>query len=214
MSMSVQVCVSLIALVAHVPESDKCICKRAKNEGGWCSPCHVGYVASFRIPSKSLYEALETHGHTATVSSVKCKSCREASKHNGFCERCKMGWVGNHLFLSRLAHHLAKGEHVETGSLACPTCLANSSRHGWCEGCSRGMLGNISVRPQSEFQKASLALDRALTAIKMLDQCEGCAIAMVIDGRCATCKLFYQDGRPSRRPPAPARQDQQPEAKD
>ena len=195
-------------IIAHVPESDGCICAEGRVSGGWCSPCKIGYVAGFSIPSKMLYSAIETYGHEANPETFTCKTCRVEVKRDGFCARCHTGWVTNRAYFSRLAYLLAKGDNSKRVAISCKLCRTNSERSGWCKRCAQGMVGTVVLKNRSEFEEASKAMELAFEAIQELERCEVCAVAMIIDGYCSACKLYYHKGKPSRRnernPPKPA----------
>jgi hypothetical protein len=87
-----------------------CTCALERARNGWCEACVVGYVAEQPIRSKTLYDALDAHGHDVDLSSFACADCRAAADADGYCERHERGFVGGRAYLSRLAYHLARGQ--------------------------------------------------------------------------------------------------------
>lgn len=90
----------------------ECVCPAAEASNGWCDACAVGYVASLRIPSASLFELLDPHGHEVDLSASSCPACPLAMESDGFCEAHGIGYVEGRGYVNRLTYLLAKGEPV------------------------------------------------------------------------------------------------------
>lgn len=93
---------------------EACTCETAKPTNGWCGACSVGYVASLRIPSASLFELVDAHGHEVDLTHVSCLTCHRAMETDGFCESHAIGYSAGRAYVSRLAHLLARGDPVQT----------------------------------------------------------------------------------------------------
>ncbi len=189
---------ALLLTVLSCPEPSfddaECRCAEAKMKHQWCAACKVGYVAGVRIESKLLHEEIDAHGHDIDPKLMKCSSCQKALETDGFCERCTMGFVKKQAYMSRLTYFIAKGETKDVEKIACPQCRKNAQSPGWCDACGLGMVGNVALQEKSDFEQAAKAFDVFQEAVRTLKRCEFCAIAMVIDGRCPTCKVTYRNG--------------------
>ena len=52
------------------PESQgACDCAPARRHNEWCAACDTGWVAGFRVESRTLFDALDAHGHDASEPS-------------------------------------------------------------------------------------------------------------------------------------------------
>ena len=194
----------LTALVAVLAVADAlaadCTCKAARLNGGWCSECNVGYVAAVGIESADLFEALDAHGHEIDPQRIECSSCQKALRSDGFCERCRMGFVKKQAYLSRLTYHLALGKQTAAENITCKTCTDLAGKTGWCDKCRIGWIGFVSTDRKKDYAKAARAYAIVVAAVKMLQKCDTCAVAMVTGARCPSCNLFYKDGKPTEPP--------------
>ncbi len=184
--------------VANTPSGQQtiCTCEIARMKGGWCQRCGVGHIASVRIESADLFEWLDAHGHQIDPDRIECEICQKAIATDGFCERCKMGFVGKEAYLSRLTYHIAKGQPRSVGKIQCSQCRKNADRFGWCDRCKLGMIGNVEIRIRKDYDGAANAFRILLIAIHTARKCESCALAIVSDTNCRTCKINYKDGKP------------------
>ena len=58
------------------------------------------------------------------------------------------------------------------------------------------MVGNVEIRNREDFQVAAMEYDKLLKAREAVLRCEMCAVAMIYDGTCPSCKITYKDGKP------------------
>jgi len=188
-----------VLAVAHALAAD-CTCKDARRHGGWCNECDVGYVAAVRIESADLFEALDAHGHQIDPKRIECSSCQEGLKSDGFCDRCSMGFVEKQAYLSRLTYHLALGKQIAEADIACKVCKELAGKTGWCKKCRRGWIGFVSIDHKKDYDQAAKAYAILVAAVKMLQKCDTCAVAMVPGARCPSCNVFYKDGQPTEPP--------------
>ena len=184
----------LAGLQASLPAD--CSCELAKKKDGWCRQCKVGYVASIQVPSAALFEALDAHGHDIDPKRLRCASCKKALENDGFCDRCRMGFVKKQAYLSRLTYYVARGKVTERSKITCATCRKNAQTYGWCESCKVGRIGNFALDKKADLEEAQKAFKLLERAIRMLDRCETCAVALFTGGRCRACKLTYRNGNP------------------
>ncbi len=174
--------------------SEEDACAEARRSHSWCEAGGAGFIAGIEIRSQVLWEVLDAHGHDVDVERLGCDVCREAKAAGGFCDEHAMGWAGGMAYLSRLTYHLARAETVAADSLACPTCRKHAETGGWCEECGLGIVGNIAFRHREEFEEMAQEIEVLRTAIERSGECETCAAAMIIDGRCPVHRIQYQDG--------------------
>ncbi len=169
-----------------------CACALARETNGWCRDCEVGYLASIRIPSPMLFEALDAHGHAIDPNLLRCDVCRKAIETDAFCERSRIGYVGKQAYLSKLAYYAARGEVKNRPTLDCVTCRKNAEHHGWCESCGIGMVGDLALENRADLEDARQAFDLLGRALRKLATCETCAVATATGGRCPVCKISFR----------------------
>ena len=191
-------CLNLLggATEKEVGPPDLCACETSKVKNGWCSRCNTGFVASFRVSSQLLFEALDAHGHDIDPSCIQCPTCKKAMESDGYCDGCRMGFVRKQLYMSRLSYYLARGEAKEVSTITCPICRKNAEKFGWCDACGLGMLGNVAIKNREEFEQGAKVFERFLAAMEILKTCEMCAAASMFDGKCPKCRLEFKDGKP------------------
>ena len=102
----------------HGTTSEICVCETARAQNGWCAKCEVGFVASVKISSESLFEMMDPRGHEVDLTQGTCSTCPAAMKSDGFCGRCKMGYVDGRAYLSPLAYLMAQGDTADPEKLA------------------------------------------------------------------------------------------------
>ena len=192
----------LIGLAPGVPPaaSKEDACAEARRSHAWCEAGGTGFIAGIEIRSQVLWEALDAHGHDVDVERLGCAVCRKAKAAGGFCDEHAMGWAGGTAYLSRLTYHLARAESVEADLLASLTCGKQAETGGWCEECGLGIVGNIVFRDRQEFEAMAWEIEVLRAAIERSAECETCAAAMIVDGRCPVHRIQYRDGRKVPRP--------------
>lgn len=169
-------------------------CQFSKEHNDWCSACDVGYVAAVPIRSRDLFEAIDAHGHDVNTESFDCEGCKQAIRTEGFCPKCKVGFVHEQAYFSKLTWLLGMGEVRPADSLHCDTCRKHVEKPGWCDHCKLGMVGHFAYRDKNRFDEAVKAYGSLQKAIKTVDQCPSCAIAIAVDRSCHHCKKSYEDG--------------------
>ena len=127
-------------------------CEEAKRTNGWCEAANAGYVASLKVSSPLLYEALDTHGHEIDHSTLQCAVCRSAGETGGFCSEHWIGFVDGLAYLSPLTYHLARGEAIEPSSITCPVCRKHTEGIGWCRTHQVGMVGHVAIHDRASFE--------------------------------------------------------------
>ncbi len=186
----------LVPLFAvQAPGEPACTCEADKVKNGWCRKCEVGYVAAVAITSEVLFEALDAHGHHIDANSMKCESCQKALASDGFCTRCNWGFVDQQLYFSKLTYSLATGKTKALSSIKCSSCRKNILKPGWCDSCEVGMVGNVAFGDKKMFGQASREYRKLLAAVQVARRCEICAVALMTDTKCPTCKKTYKDGK-------------------
>ncbi|MFQ5501296.1 MAG: hypothetical protein ACE5EQ_03225 [Phycisphaerae bacterium] len=189
----------LIAIDVGCSEKSATICEsctEAKRHHQWCEACGVGYVAGVAIPSRLLFETLDAHGHDLDLRSIFCPTCRSAIESDGFCAACKIGWFNKQAYFSRLTYWLAQGESRDKAGLTCERCRKLTGQAEWCDSCGVGSVGNVAFRDRAAYEAARPEYERLRAAVKTLDRCEYCAVALWTDTTCFDCKITYQDGKP------------------
>ncbi|MFQ5412648.1 MAG: hypothetical protein ACE5EC_10125 [Phycisphaerae bacterium] len=178
----------MIVCGCNAPSATICeSCIEAKRHHQWCEACDVGYVAGVPIPSRLLFETLDAHGHDLDLASITCPTCKAAIEADGFCAACGIGWCHKQAYFSRLTYWLAQGERRDTAGLTCNTCRRSAMKTGWCDACGLGWVGNTAFRNRSAFDAAQPEYDRLSAALKTLDRCEHCAVALWTDTTCFDC---------------------------
>lgn len=189
--------VSVIAIASVAmssPAYADCKCKLAKAENGWCGDCNVGYVAGVKIPSKKLYDAVAGKP-IADASKIKCQSCRVAFEKDGACSHCGVAFADNKKYKSAVGQRLAAGKARNPAAMKCSQCRVAAKDHGWCDHCQAGQVGHFRFKDKKAYDQAVEARKRLREAVKLAKKCETCAVAMVTDGTCATCKVTFKDGK-------------------
>lgn len=202
----VLVCVAVVAAWSAPALAADCKgCAKVKEDGqGFCKACDKGEIFGLKLKSESLYTTLAGVGEGAdTLAKSSCPDCQKAAKADGFCSQHKVGVVGEQLFTSKFAHTLAKGKPIDQAPTseyvkACPACTKNAKDHGFCKSCSVGIVASRVYKPETFYDSALVAFDVMKKSIKAADDCEKCAVAMLMNGTCDACKVSYKDGEPSK----------------
>jgi len=136
----------------------------------------------------------------------ECAGCADMKKSGeGWCDHCKAGMVA-HVDVkdakvykamkdSSFAKAWEKGEAVKVSEVKCADCkkMVESHKDGWCKKCNAGLVAGHVFKSEADYKKA----DHAMTVLRSASKskCEGCAVAMVSDGKCDQCKTSYKDGK-------------------
>jgi hypothetical protein len=148
-----------------------------------------------RIPSVTLFEVLDAHGHTVDLTGTDCPTCPSALESGGYCRRCGVGYAGGRAYVTRFTYLLAKAEPVSPGDLACRACILHAADAGWCNRCHRGIMGTFAFRGRSAFDEAMALRTRLVRAVGIADRCELCAAAAFAGGRCPDHNIRFHDGK-------------------
>lgn len=186
-------CVLALGIIAAPTlAGEDCSCKEIKKVGyGYCKGCSTGTLFGVKLSSAKLYDALA--GHDMDMSKVKCSGCKAAAKTNGTCDKCNVSIADGKAYHSMASYSLALGKEVKTDKIKCKSCKEAAYNNGFCEGCSKGMVAHRMFKPRSQYDAAKNGL--ALITKAASAKCEGCAVAMVQDGTCASCKLAFKGGK-------------------
>ncbi len=181
----------------------ECSCSVARQEHRWCAHCEVGYVAGQPVPSRSLFEALDAHGHDIDPTKIRCESCQKALSTDGFCDKCCFGFNGGLLYFSPLSWCVAKGtpRGVAESRPKTPSQPQSKPAKGpcsvehvglpkdtqFCESCGEGIVGNVVFTEAHLFDIARDELRCLRLSVARLEECEICAIAQFLRSRCRQC---------------------------
>lgn len=166
-------------------------CDKSKSTDGYC--CGTGYFAGLTIKSEKLHTALV--GQKVNAYKMKCASCKKALKTDGECKSCGVSFAGKKAYKSAAAAKLAKGKAVNVSAISCPGCKKAASGAGQC--CGTNYVGQKSYKNDASYREAKEAL--ALVKLAAASKCEDCAVAMVTDGKCASCNLSFKNGKPTKK---------------
>ena len=172
--------------------SAPCICAWSKSRNVWCRHCNVGYVATQRIESAQLFDALDPHGHVLDVNVWECKTCVANYDNDGYCTECRMGCHDGLVYFTRLTYGLSFGRQVNPATISCEHCATLAGDVGWCESCSSGIVGNVVFADRNQFDSTAEEFITLRRAIEKVEECELCACAMVAHSDCPTCYTTYR----------------------
>jgi len=181
--------------------AETCACATSRATNGWCPVHQFGYVGGVKVTSRWLYDAADAHGHDIDPSTLTCPTCRSAIATNGFCPAHRIGFVSKLAYFSRLTYELAKGQVRHEASITCPTCRKNAATFGWCHRSQVGMIGQVELRNRDDFDQAVGALRIFIVANETATRCDRCAVAIITDTECPTCRIAYKDGKALQRIP-------------
>ena len=172
-------------------QSKKC-CTESKLTDAAC--CGNSYFDGVSFKSVKLHKALT--GKTVKASSIKCDSCKKALKGDGTCDNCKLNFADGKSYASKVAYTLSKGKAVDTSTIECEGCPnAYKNDQGRCESCDLGWVGNKVFKDKKSYKAATEARVILAKAVETSKKCEACAVAMVTDGTCDSCKVSFKDGK-------------------
>lgn len=187
--------VCFAALWLHPPQAydpTVCRCAEARVQDGWCGKCKVGYFANVPIHSSMFFEMLDLHGHEIDPQKTRCPTCRAALKTGGFCEDCRMGYIDGRGYFSHLCYAFAKGTKLDASTR---DLEGRTVRRGWCKYHQRGRVANRIFTRYDEYLDAQKWFAILNDAVAKIDECETCAEAMIANGQCFRCGLWYMDGQ-------------------
>ena len=188
--------VTLVALVGAGAPAIAGGCKGcdkiAAGADGFC--CGHGRAFGVKLTSKKLYEALS--GVAYKEGDIKCPGCKEAAKHGGKCKHCKVAATHGKFYKSAVAYMLAKGDPIsEEKASHCPGCKKAYASNGFCTGCNVGFVAGRMYKDKDDYEAALDAHKTLEKAAQAASHCEGCGIAMVLDGECEHCKVSFKNGK-------------------
>lgn len=184
-------CILAIGLSWVSPARADCICDHAKVYHAWCSDCKVGYFDGVKVSSKKLFEVLD--GKYTSSYGMECESCKKAFDEDSYCDKCKVGYYVYKAYKSKQGYLLSRGKSTDLKAIKCETCKKNGEASGWCKECNVGMVGCCSFKDKEAYEQGVKA--RVIVSAAAGVECEGCAIAMVTDGTCESCKVSFKDGK-------------------
>lgn len=191
-------------------EAAPCTCHAAAAANGWCDKHAVGYVASIPIRSRMLFDSLDAHGHDVDPATFDCPVCQKAIRTDGVCEEHVIGFVDKQAYFTRIAYELARAVYIQPEKIECPDCRRNAATSGWCATHRQGMIGGFAMKDETGWRSAARAADVLRIAVKKLEECERCAIAIAYDSDCPVHGIWYKDGAAVPAPPQPPAPPQKP----
>jgi hypothetical protein len=166
--------------------------KVAKKGEGFC--CGKGIAYGVELSSEKLQAALSGKH----VNATNCAGCKAAAKGNGRCAHCNVGVANSKVYRSSVSYRLAKGTRVTAKAAAsCSGCKTAHKSNGRCTDCKVGFVGGRKFTDLDDYQAALTAHKTLRVAAKQAEKCEACAVAMVTDGKCESCKIKFKDGKKS-----------------
>lgn len=189
--------------------AQQCICKSNAIEQAWCAMCKDGVVSGVKITNEKLFAALQGKEMKAEEVAKHCKGCATAMKDNGSCTACKAWFQGGKMYTSALAANIAAGEVLTDEKIAgCPCADCKKSLEGadkakwsefahYCEPCKGGVVAGRCYKGKDVYDHAKAAVAILVKASMAAAKCEGCALAMINDGKCDHCKVSFKDGKMS-----------------
>lgn len=187
---------AFVVALSAVSYADDCAgCKTAMVKGGWCEPCKEGFVSGVNIKSKKLYDALS--GMEMKPDAMKCDGCKAAAAKGGECAACHVSFAHGKAYKSKIAAKLAAGDALDPAKVSCDGCKKVAADHGWCDACKVGLVGYHAYKDRAAYDDAAKARATLVNASSAAGKCEACAVAMVTDGKCETCKMSFKDGKAS-----------------
>jgi len=168
--------------------------KIAKAGDGFCTGCGKGQAFGVQLTSQKLHAALA--GEKVDAATVKCPGCKAALATEGKCEHCKSFAAEGKMFHSPVAHALAKGKPYTAEQAGhCPSCAKGFKENGFCSSCDTGFVAGRIFEGKESHDAAAAAYKTLNSAAEACKKCEGCATAMVTDGKCEPCKTEFKDGK-------------------
>lgn len=156
--------------------------------------CGHGKIFGVELTSEKLYRALV--GMKVEVEKMKCEGCKTAAKTGGTCKHCNVGLAQGKAYHSLIAHRVASGKPITAEHAAkCGGCKIAFKSNGRCSACDVGFVAGRMFSDKEVYTRAVSAYKTIVKAIGKAAKCEACAVAMVTDGKCPTCKVSFKDGK-------------------
>ena len=157
-----------------------------------------GQVFGVELSSQKLFDSLT--GLSVEEDKIQCPGCSKAYKNQGRCEHCKVFAANGKFYKSPVSYALAKGtpvtaEMMASSSHKCPECETAHKENGRCEHCKVSFVAGRLFKSEDAYKVALAAYDLLKRAVKAVSSCEDCAVAMVMDGKCADCKVKFENGK-------------------
>lgn len=182
------------AAILHAGE--KRCCEIPKAEDGWCGDCNVGYFAQIKLKNKKIYAKVT--GREVDKEALECEECKSAAEKNGECEQCEVFYADYTKYESPFSHSIALGKKFELSSITCEICKKKMGvrSRGWCSKCKQGFVANHSFDDRKMYRSATKAHSVINLADKKARKCVTCGLAMVVNGKCESCEITYDKGKP------------------
>ncbi len=191
------VCIMAVPVLA----GGKCGCKKIHKTGnGWCEPCGGGEAFGVAIKSEKLHKALQGK-KIKDKSKIKCGGCKKAEAAAGDCGGCHVAFNDGKVYHSPVAHVLSKGMKVSPKAVKCGGCKESleSGKPKFCSACDGGFVGGLAYKTKALYMQAKQAMKTLKRAAKVSKKCEGCAVALVSDGKCEHCSAKGSGGKPEKK---------------
>lgn len=180
--------VGIVAPAQACPGCDKVV---EKGEGFHCDK---GIIYGVELASEKFYKTVA--GKEVDAESFKCDGCKTAHKENGTCPHCKIGMANGQMYRSAFSHTLAKGTPTDVEKISqCDSCTTAHKDNGYCTACDAGFVAGRKFKGKESYDAALAAYKTISSAATLAKKCEACAIAMVTDGTCDSCKVSYKGGK-------------------
>lgn len=168
-------------------------CTANAKTDGWCDKCKVGYYDGVKLTFRPAYDVLQPVA--ADKLAEKCAGCKKAAASNGTCDQCHIRFIDKQGYKSWVAVHFAGAERFDAEKSKCDDCKRSKAAYRSCRACGANVIGNRSFKDVKAFE-AALPARMALQSASAT-KCEGCAVAVLTNGKCEKCKLEYANGQPT-----------------
>ncbi|MGE0479225.1 MAG: hypothetical protein AB7Q17_02015 [Phycisphaerae bacterium] len=173
--------------------ADCSACTANVRNDGWCDKCKVGYYDGVKLAFRPAYDVLQPIA--ADTLAAKCEGCKKAAASNGACDTCRIRFIDKQGYKSWVAVHFAGADRFDSEKSKCDECKRSKAAYRSCRACGANVIGNRKFKDAKTFE-AALPARMALQSASAT-KCEGCAVAVLTNGKCAKCKLEYQNGQPA-----------------
>ena len=186
-------CVLAVLAIAAPAQAGCPGCDKVAKQGeGFC--CGKGEIYGVQLTSEKLYKAVA--GKEVDASSFKCAGCKTAHKESGTCSHCKVAMANGKMYRSPVSHILAKGTPTAAEKVgACSSCTTAHKDDGFCTACGVGFVSGRAFEGKESYDAALAAHTTLAKSAKIAKKCTECAVAMVTDGTCDSCKVSFKGGK-------------------